>query len=164
MWMHSIYNQPNSCASVVASAIVIPEPEDLPQPREPTPPAAKGQSLKRRQSDNSDTDSKRRRLSNDDDINPPRKEPSPPRDSERRKSRQVEERKRGQRLFGALLGTLSQGSSNAAQKRRAEIENRQRARLKEQDQEDEARRKERLEQLKERRRKEQWVYEEKTVC
>lgn len=41
----------------------------------------------------------------------------------------AEERKRGQRLFGALLGTLSQAPSSAAQRRRAEAEKRQAARL-----------------------------------
>jgi hypothetical protein len=36
-----------------------------------------------------------------------------------------EDRKRGQRLFGGLLGTLSQSSSSAAQRRRADIEKKQ---------------------------------------
>jgi hypothetical protein len=123
-------------------------------------------SLKRRQSSVSDTDSKRRRLSTEDatkEGNTNEVAKSPPRD-ERRKIRQVEERKRGQRLFGALLGTLSQGSSNAAQKRRADIEKRQQDKLKKQDEEGEAKRRERLESLKAMRRKEQVIYEEKTVC
>lgn len=42
----------------------------------------------------------------------------------------MEERKRGQRLFGALLGTLSQSSSSTAQKRRTDIEKKQQAKLK----------------------------------
>ncbi|KAI5282478.1 hypothetical protein KEM54_002714 [Ascosphaera aggregata] len=41
----------------------------------------------------------------------------------------AEERKRGQRLFGALLGTLSQTPSSASQRRRAEAEKKQAARL-----------------------------------
>lgn len=40
-----------------------------------------------------------------------------------------EERKRSRRLFGAMLGTLAQGPTSAASKRRAEIEQKQRAKL-----------------------------------
>ena len=163
-------NVTNGVRSVIASAIAIPEPADLPKQDSisngETP--APG-SLKRRQSSTSDTDSKRRRLSIEDVSKPDvaantadATATSPPRD-ERRKSRQVEERKRGQRLFGALLGTLSQGTSNAAQKRRADIEKRQQDKLKRQDEDDEVRRRERLENLKAIRRKEQVKYEERTV-
>lgn len=149
----------------MASAIVIPESSDLPQPDGiSSPKADDGPSLKRRQSDVSDADSKRRRLSYDEPEKPAEKAASPPVDTERRKSRQVEERKRGQRLFGALLGTLSQGGGGGgAAKRRAEIEKRQHEKLKLQDQEDESRRKERLENLRAIRKKEQVKYEEKTV-
>lgn len=85
---------------------------------------------------------------------------------ERRPGRQnsgAEERKRGQRLFGALLGTLSQSSSTAAQKRRADIEKRQQDKLKLQDEEyDELKRKKR-EELTQVRRKEQRVYDRESV-
>jgi hypothetical protein len=143
----------------VASAIVIPESAD---PSSPTRSSliAEAPSLKRRQSDASDTESKRRRFSTDDSA--PVAAPEAKLD-ERRKSRQLEERKRGQRLFGGLLGTLSQGSSNSAQKRRADIERRQQAKLKQQDEEDSQRRRERLENLMTIRRREQKKRDEKTV-
>ncbi|CAD6505395.1 BgTH12-00886 [Blumeria graminis f. sp. triticale] len=48
----------------------------------------------------------------------------------RRQSRVVEEKKRGQRLFGGLLSTLSQSSPNGQQRRRLEIEKRQLERAK----------------------------------
>lgn len=147
----------------MASAIVIPVPTEPSHPESiSSTGATAAPPLKRRQSDLSETDSKRRRLSTDDAAKPDTNATSPPRD-ERRKSRQIEERKRGQRLFGALLGTLSQGSSNAAQKRRADIEKRQQAKLKQQDEEDAQRRRERLENLRAIRRKEQVKYEENTV-
>ena len=44
----------------------------------------------------------------------------------------MEERKRSRRLFGALIGTLSQGSTktSVAQRRRADIEQKQQTKLK----------------------------------
>jgi len=102
-------------------------------------------SLKRRNSSVSETDSKRRRLSSENlqPLSPRDSQQSPPysnaplKDSrpKRRIQGAVEERKRGQRLFGALLGTLSQSLSPAAQKRRADIERKQQNKLKLQDEE-----------------------------
>ena len=122
---------------------------------------------KRRQSSTSEQSSKRPRLSQasgDEDTtgNPPL--PTPDRSSEKRRSGQIEERKRGQRLFGALLGTLSQSSSSTAQKRRVDIEKKQQAKLKLQADEFDEKRKQRLEALMEVRREEQKKYNEQSVC
>ena len=83
--------------------------------------------------------------------------------SERRRSGQSEERKRGQRLFGALLGTLSQSSSSAANKRRTDIEKKQQAKLKLQAEEDDEKRKQQLDTLVEIRRREHKKYDKQSV-
>ncbi|OJD23952.1 hypothetical protein ACJ73_04692 [Blastomyces percursus] len=116
----------------IASAVALPEQEENSDSR-----------LKRRQSPSDDNESKRRRLSADNEHPEPKDKQASSltattsktisnatdqRDA-RRKSGVAEERKRGQRLFGALLGTLSQSSSTAAQKRRADIEKKQQAKL-----------------------------------
>ncbi|KAK4179288.1 pinin/SDK/memA/ protein conserved region-domain-containing protein [Triangularia setosa] len=64
-----------------------------------------------------------------------------------------EERKRGQRLFGGILGTLSgqAGPSNSLHKRRLDIERRQHERTQKQEVEDEKRRKERVERTRKER-------------
>ena len=82
---------------------------------------------------------------------------------EKRKSGQLEERKRGQRLFGALLGTLSQSSSSAAQKRRVDIEKKQQAKLKLQAEEYDEKNKQKLDALLEVRRREQIKYSKQSV-
>lgn len=75
----------------------------------------------------------------------------------------MEERKRGQRLFGALLGTLSQSSSSTAQKRRTDIEKKQQAKLKLQADEYDEKKKQRLEALVAVRRREQKKFDEQSV-
>lgn len=82
---------------------------------------------------------------------------------QRRGGRRDEERKRGQRLFGALLGTLSQSSNSTAQKRRADIERRQQDKLKLQDEEYDELKKKRREERLVIRKKEQKLYEEEAV-
>src|SRR4051812_18486604 len=99
----------NRCFSTIASAIAIPESADLPQSDSTSTNDTGAPSLKRRQSSISDSDSKRRRLSTEDAPNVEVTDIAPaasPHGEERRKSRHLEERerKRGQRLFGALLG------------------------------------------------------------
>lgn len=74
-----------------------------------------------------------------------------------------EERKRGQRLFGALLGTLSQSSNSAAQKRRADIEKRQQDKLKVQAEEYDELKKRRKERRDAIRRREKPFYEREAV-
>ena len=75
----------------------------------------------------------------------------------------MEERKRGQRLFGALLGTLSQSSSSTAQKRRTDIEKKQQAKLKLQAEEQDEKKKLKLEALLMVRRREQRKFDKQSV-
>lgn len=75
----------------------------------------------------------------------------------------MEERKRGQRLFGALLGTLSQSSSSTAQKRRTDIEKKQQAKLKLQAEEQDKKKKQKLEALLVVRRREQRKFDKQSV-
>ncbi|KAF2806182.1 pinin/SDK/memA domain-containing protein [Mytilinidion resinicola] len=145
----------------IASAVVLPEPADLP----PTP-ASPPNGLKRRQSSFSEQDGKRRRLSTEDDP-PARRESIPDRAAETRRSGQgnvaAVERKRGQRLLGAMLGALSQNSSSTSQRRRADIEKKQAAKLKLQEQEFDQRKQERLDRLVAMRKKEQKRFDEESM-
>ncbi|KAH9892937.1 hypothetical protein F4778DRAFT_748924 [Xylariomycetidae sp. FL2044] len=74
-----------------------------------------------------------------------------------------EEKKRGKRLFGGLLNTLSQTTSNSQQKRRQEIERRQQARVHQQRAEDDKHRQERLSKLRDVRRAEQLKFDERVM-
>ena len=141
----------------IASAVVLPDEA----PSSPGP-------QKRRASSASDSDGKRRRLSvtvteqeghqQDQAGTAPTK-----RVEGRRINGQAEEKRRGQRLFGALLGTLSQNSSNTTQRRRADIESKQKTKLKLQaDEYDEKKRKE-LDDLVALRRKQQQKFDEQSV-
>lgn len=142
----------------VASAVIVPEVEEQ--------STQTLDSAKRRNSSFSEESSKRPRLASE--ISRNQTETSytttePARLSDRRKSGQLEERKRGQRLFGALLGTLSQSSSSTANKRRTDIEKKQQAKLKLQAEEHEEQKKQRLESLMAVRRKEQKKYDKQSV-
>jgi hypothetical protein len=150
----------------LASAVAVPEQETIQQFQDTT--------TKRRNSSITDHDSKRRRLSSDGNVSPhPQRRPSQssPVESERpdeRKPaprvRKEDERKRGQRLFGGLLGTLSQSSTSAAQKRRADIEKRQQDKLKNQADEFDGRQIRRKERRDAIRKKEMPFYEREAVC
>lgn len=95
-------------------------------------------------------------------IEPLKQEPAPdPR--ERRKNSIQEEKKRGQRLFGGLLSTLSRSTPDGQQKRRAEIEKRQAAKAAQQAIDNKAREAEKLAKLKEVRRKQQIKVDEESV-
>jgi hypothetical protein len=145
--------------------VIVPEQEN----HVPSPESG----LKRRQSSTTDLESdiKRRRLStqNDDQDSeePPARRQSSPKlevqDTERKRNRRDEERKRGQRLFGSLLGTLSQTSNSAAQRRRADIERKQQDKLKLQDEEYGELKKKRWEERLATRKKEQKSYEKEMV-
>ncbi|KAL9001568.1 MAG: hypothetical protein Q9169_000143 [Polycauliona sp. 2 TL-2023] len=146
---------------VVASAVIVPEVEE--QPTQPTQPQ---DSTKRRNSSISEASSKRPRLASEislDQTATPHTSSEPARLSNRRRSGQLEERKRGQRLFGALLGTLSQSSSSAANKRRTDIEKKQQAKLRLQAEEHEEQKKRRLDSLMAVRRKEQKKYDKQSM-
>jgi len=88
---------------------------------------------------------------------------NPRRAPEQDESRKLEERKRGKRLFGALLGTLAQSSSSTAHKRRVDIEKKQHTKLKQQAEELDELKKQRLNALMEIRRQEQKKYNKQSV-
>ncbi|CAG8182664.1 unnamed protein product [Penicillium olsonii] len=150
----------------LASAVTVPEQETARQ----SPEVA----TKRRQSSVSEYDSKRRRLSSQGNISPQserRRRSSPPaaggdsseQKAERPRGGREEDRKRGQRLFGGLLGTLSQKPSIAAQRRRADIEKKQQEKLKTQDVEYDELRKRRKEEREELRRRQAPLYEREAM-
>ncbi|MCJ1478184.1 hypothetical protein MMC13_006860 [Lambiella insularis] len=139
---------------LVASAVIVPDnAEQL-----VSPPL----SSKRRPSSGSESGSKRLRLSQRHSSDPRGVIPSPLTTSTSSFSKeakaQVEERRRGKRLFGALLGTLAQSSSSTAQKRRVDIEKKQQAKLRLQDEEHDEKKKQRLDAFLEVRQREQKKY------
>lgn len=136
----------------IASAVVLPE--------ELIAPASPPLSHKRRQSSVSDDHAKRPRLGSADEVDirrGPVTETKPTVPVRR-------ERGRERRLFGAVLGALSQNSATAAQKRRSEIEKRQYAQRKLDDEEGEQRKAQRAARRKEQRWKEHKHFEREAVC
>lgn len=146
---------------MISSAVIVPEPADL-HPLSP--------SNKRRQPSPSYNDRlKRPRLDTQSSQEPNghtlhSSATSPLRQKSSITGRgAAEERKRGQRLFGALLGTLSQSSSTTAQKRRADIEKKQLGKLQQRDEELEEEKRRKREELDLIRRKEQKLWDEQSV-
>ena len=142
----------------IASAVVL--PDDLLQPA--SPPV---NGHKRRQESLSEDTAKRPRFDDDtttgdrrDSITKDSKDSKDPKPAPVRR-----ERGRERRLFGAALGALSQNTTTTAQKRRAEIEKRQLAQRKQDDQESEQRKAERTARRKEQRWKEQKHFEKQSV-
>jgi hypothetical protein len=135
----------------ISSAVLLPE--------EPLPSASPN-SNKRRQLSISEDSAKRPRL-NDEDLSVSRcgstidtKPAAPVR----------RERGRERRLFGAVLGALSQApSTSAAQKRRSEFEKKQLAQRKQESEESEQRKAERIARRKVQRWKEQKRFEAQSV-
>lgn len=84
-------------------------------------------------------------------------------DVDRRKVATQEEKKRGKRLFGGLLSTLSQTSGDSTQKRRLEIERRQQERMRKQSVEDDKLRAEKRARAMEARKGDQIVFDEEVV-
>jgi len=147
-------------------------------------PPANG--LKRRQSEVSEQESKRLRTSPGKISSLP--EPSPARDSPReegsrrdsrdktaekhsppprdapRRSSKINEKDRSRRLFGGLLGSLSQKDDSRTTKRRQEIESRRKAELQRQDDEHVEDKQKQLIQLAEKRRRVKKEIEDETVC
>lgn len=144
-------------AGPIASAVMLPEPQE-PEALQPT--ALSPSAHKRRQSSISEQDAKRQRV-NSIDASADRRnsiDAKPPAAATPRK-----ERGRERRLFGAALGALSQNSATAAQKRRSEIEKRQQAQRKIDEEESEQRKLERETQRKAQRQKEQKQFERDSV-
>jgi pinin/SDK/memA/ protein conserved region len=148
---------------MLASAVVVPEDT----------PSESGPSLKRRQSSISSETSKRPRLHTDNSYQSSHGSPtqsatvmSPP--PARRKMSalgvdSVEEKKRGQRLFGGLLGTLSQTSAKPAHRKRDEIEKRQQEKIRQKDEELAEEKRRKREQIESIRREDQKVWDEQSV-
>lgn len=162
---------------MIASVVVVPETVE----EEIQTPSGTG-AVKRRQSSLSqnETDSKRPRLSTEVSADAEPRQPDggveqqspvgeqasrngPPRRSISGPGNKDEERKRGKRLFGSILGTLSQGSSSTTQRRRADIEKKQQAKLKLQDEELDEQKKKRRDDLTAARKIEQKDFDEQTV-
>jgi len=89
--------------------------------------------------------------------------PGPGADRGGRRSISEQEKKRGQRLFGGLLSTLSQKPAGQQQKKRVEIERRQQERAQQQRVEDDKRRAEKLAKLNRVREVEQVKFDEDVV-
>ncbi|TVY48450.1 hypothetical protein LOCC1_G000891 [Lachnellula occidentalis] len=151
----------------IASAVVVPEP---------APAKSPSAGAKRRLSSEPELDAKRSKIEEEireeDKPSSRRSSIKAERDSpeekkilgpDRRKSSVQEERKRGQRLFGGLLSTLSQSTPNGQQKRRQEIEKRQQEKAKQQKAEDEGRRTRKLADLKAVRKTEQIKFDEQSM-
>jgi len=152
----------------IASAVVVPEH---------APAKSPSAGAKRRLSSEPESDAKRSKVEEEireedkpssqrSSIKAERDSPEEQKNlgSDRRKSSVQEERKRGQRLFGGLLSTLSQSTPNGQQKRRQEIEKRQQEKAKQQKAEDEGRRTQKLADLKAVRKAEQIKFDEQSVC
>ncbi|KAJ4268579.1 hypothetical protein NW762_002644 [Fusarium torreyae] len=84
-------------------------------------------------------------------------------DVDRRRFATQEEKKRGKRLFGGLLSTLSQTTGNTQQKRRLEIERRQQERLQKQRVDDDKLREEKRARVTEVRKGEQVGFDEEVM-
>ncbi|APA15006.1 hypothetical protein sscle_14g097760 [Sclerotinia sclerotiorum 1980 UF-70] len=164
----------------VASAVVVPK-QDAPNVKSPR--------RKRRQSSVSEEASKRPRISTEGSVGSPSTLHSSPQatdslkhessgktqrltvvpegsrnvNPERRRSSVQEERKRGQRLFGGLLNTLNQSTPNGQQKKRQEIEARQKERAAQRKVEAEVKRKEKLANLRAVRMVEQVKFQEESM-
>ncbi|KZM22235.1 uncharacterized protein EKO05_0011345 [Ascochyta rabiei] len=131
----------------IASAVVLPAPDEA-----PLPPASPSNTLKRRQSSVTEDRVKRIRASGDHAAD--ESTPAAPRRRERGRER---------RLFGAVLGALSQAPTTAGQKRRAEMEKRQQARRRQEDEEAELQKAERLARRSAQRWKEQKHFERQAM-
>ena len=132
----------------IASAVVLPEPDEA-----PPLPASPSNTLKRRQSSVTEDSVKRARTNGDDAAD--ESKPAAPKRRERGRER---------RLFGAVLGALSQNPTTAGQKRRSEIEKRQQAQRRQENEEGEQRKAERMARRKVQRWKEQKRFEGQAVC
>ena len=130
----------------------------------PSPPP-----FKRRQSllEHENNSAKRQRLNDGGNENPTdrssKAQDNPP---ERKRSYVDDERGRARRMFGALSNTLAQSRTRVtpAEKRRSEIEQKQRAKLRQEAEELAAQRRRRLAELKKQREREQWDYDREVVC
>ncbi|TEA22207.1 Pinin-like protein 1 [Colletotrichum sidae] len=149
-------------------ATVADTPTD-PSHREPKSPDAE-MSQKRKASEETEESSKRQRT--DDARSAHDSQHSPPskgrREADASAGRRAplskdEEKKRGRRLFGGLLSTLSQTTASTQQRKRREIEQRQQERVQKERAEDEKRKSEKLAKVQEVKLKEQIYVDERVM-
>lgn len=141
----------------IASAVVLPDQDvDSPPPTAPSPTG-----IKRRQSSISEHGAKRARL--DGDASPINRRESASSAKVSAAPPKGRERGRERRLFGAALGALSQNAATAGQKRRTEIEKRQRAQRKQEEEEGAQRKQERQAKGKVQRWREHRQFEKDSV-
>ncbi|KAF1965576.1 hypothetical protein BU23DRAFT_584939 [Bimuria novae-zelandiae CBS 107.79] len=137
----------------IASAVVLPDQDA----DSPPPAAASPTGIKRRQSSISEHDAKRARL--DGNESPTQRRGSVSSTKAPALAPKGRERGRERRLFSAALGALAQNSATAGQKRRNEIEKRQRAQRKLEEEESEQRKQERQARRKAQRWREHRQFE-----
>ncbi|CAI6337333.1 unnamed protein product [Periconia digitata] len=143
----------------IASAVVLPNPGQSSPPTASSPNGAK-----RRQSSVSEQAAKRARLNDDNSAAKRRDSASNTSATTSTPTTTGRERGRERRLFGAALGVLSQNNSTTAgQKRRSEIERRQHAQRKSEDEESEQKRAERLAERRAQRWKEQRYFDQASM-
>ncbi|KAF2995521.1 hypothetical protein E8E13_001838 [Curvularia kusanoi] len=149
-------------SGAIASAVVLPDADDSPAPVPPPAAASPSNTLKRRQSsvDAPEDSSVKRARINGSSPTTTTNEPDP---STKPALPQRRERGRERRLFGAVLGALSQATPTSGQKRRSEIEKRQLLARKQEDEESEARKAERLARRRVQRWKEQKRFERQAL-
>jgi len=99
-----------------------------------------------------------------DDKSEPQTKPAAEAGRDRREIARQEEKKRGRRLLGGLMNTLSQAGAGSQHKKRQDIERRQQAKSTTQRAEDDRLRMQRLAKLEAVRKVEQLKFEEKRVC
>lgn len=158
---------------MVASAVIVPEGTGV-----SPPPTSNDNPSKRRQSSSSSYHSKRPRLDIDhieqdktvkdgkqfaESPPPTSASPSTRATPIRRRSIRDEERGRNKRLFGALMGTLSQSSKPTFGTKRAEIERKQQARFREQAAERDEQKRRELAILNRKRQSQQKFVDEQAV-
>ena len=141
----------------IASAVVLPD-QDVDSP---PPAAASPTGTKRRQSSISEQDAKRARLNGNE--SPTNRRESVSSTKAAAVAPKGRERGRERRLFGAALGALSQNSATAGQKRRLEVEKRQQAKRKLEDEESAHRKQERQAKRKAQRWREHRHFEKDSV-
>ena len=142
----------------IASAVVLPDPEaDSPPPTVSSPTG-----IKRRLSSTSENDNKRTRV--DESNSPTQRRESVSSTKAAAAPPKGRERGRERRLFGAALGALAQNSATAGQKRRNEIEKRQRAQRQLEEEESEQRKQERKARRQAQRWREHRHFEKESVC
>ncbi|KAL5424794.1 hypothetical protein PMIN04_003023 [Paraphaeosphaeria minitans] len=141
----------------IASAVVLPD-QDV---ESPPPTVASPAGTKRRQSSIYEQDAKRARLNGNN--SPTDRRESTTSTKAATVAPKGRERGRERRLFGAALGALSQNSASAGQKRRLEIERRQRAQRNLEDVESEHRKQERQAKRKAQRWREHRHFEKNSL-